>query len=325
MASRKATLTVIRSPGRHTGPFEDSNTERSPGERHSYTPIDRVTRLSSEVNIHTRLGALLFSCLILSTKLVAADWPQFRGPGGQGHAGAIGLPLTWSETENVTWKLAVPGRGWSSPVILCDQIWMTTARETAVSAEEARTKLAGNTRAETMTVASHVSLDVICVEAASGELLHELTLFDVEDPPPIESFNSYASPTPVVEPGRLYCDFGGFGTACIDTETGKVLWKRQLSVDHQVGPGSSPILDNGLLILVRDGVDSQYITALDTLTGQTVWKSDRPPFETTSGYMKKAFSTPLVIESQGRRQMVVPGARWCVSYNPTTGDPIWRV
>jgi outer membrane protein assembly factor BamB len=129
----------------------------------------------------------------------------------------------------------------------------------------------------------------------------------------------------VAEAGRLYCDFGSMGTSCIDTETGKVLWKRRLVVDHQVGPGSSPILNGDLLVLVRDGCEQQYVTALDKHSGRTVWRTDRPPIETSYTPYKKAFSTPLVVEAAGRRQMVVPGAKWIVSYEPDSGKPLWRV
>jgi outer membrane protein assembly factor BamB len=112
---------------------------------------------------------------------------------------------------------------------------------------------------------------------------------------------------------------------CLDSQTGKVLWKRQLLVDHQVGPGSSPVLYKDWLILVRDGRDAQYVAALDKQTGKVAWKTNRPKLEATVGNYKKSFSTPLVIEADGRTQMVVPGAEWVVSYDPATGKELWRV
>ncbi|MBN2477367.1 MAG: PQQ-binding-like beta-propeller repeat protein [Pirellulales bacterium] len=254
---------------------------------------------------------------------VADDWPQFRGPGGQGHAAATGLPLHFSESENVAWKVPVVGRGFSSPVVLGDQIWMTTAHEEAASAEEAERRTEGNRIADLLEVDRRVLLEALCYDRAGGKLLSRVTLFDVEDPDPIQAFNSYASPTPVIEPGRLYCDFGTNGTACLDTATGEVVWRRRLRLDHQVGPGSSPVLHEDLLVLVRDGCDAQYVTALDKRTGQTVWKTERPPIEAAYLPYRKAFSTPLVIETGGSRQVVVPGAKWVVSYEPATGRPIW--
>ena len=273
-----------------------------------------------------RLGlfVLLMSGTVVRTAAAADDWPQFRGPGGEGHSPAVGLPLSWSETENVAWKVAVPGRGWSSPVVLGNHIWMTTALETAATAEEKKQRLAGKKHAETLQVAAAVSLRAICIRRDSGEPARDVELFRIDEPAEIHQLNSYASPTPVLEPGRLYCDFGTCGTACVDCATGKVLWKRRLPIDHQVGPGSSPILHEELLILVRDGCDQQYITAVDKRTGQTVWRTDRPPMDTDDEF-KKAFSTPLVFRSNGKRQMIVPGAEWIVSYDPATGEQIWRV
>ena len=136
--------------------------------------------------------------------------------------------------------------------------------------------------------------------------------------------NSYATPTPIVEPGRVYCDFGTYNTVCTNSDTGEILWKRRLPVEHQVGPGSSPVLFDDLLVLVRDGCDVQYVIALDKRTGKTIWKTDRPTIDLDNEF-KKAFSTPLLVEHNGHRQMIVPGAKWVVSYDPATGKPIWRV
>ena len=260
------------------------------------------------------LGMVVFAA---ATVLRADDWPQFRGPTGDGMAVATNLPLTWSPTQHVTWKVPVPGRGRSSPVILGDRIWLTTAIETGL-----RTYAEGP---DQLQQAERVVIGVICLDRATGKQLYQADLFPVEHPAPVNLLNSYATPTPVVEPGRLYCDFGTFGTACLDSDTGQVLWKRQLSLDHHQGPGSSPILDKNLLILVRDGRDQQYVTALNKQTGETAWKTDRPPISSPIREYRKSFSTPLVFEAAGRRQMVVPGAQWLVAYEPETGKEIWRV
>jgi hypothetical protein len=252
-----------------------------------------------------------------ATALPAEDWPQFRGPTGDGLAAATHLPLTWSPTRNVAWKAPVPGRGRSSPVLLGDRIWLTTAIETGL-----RTFAEGPDR---MQQAERVAIGVICLERATGKPLYHVELFPVDNPTPVNLLNSYATPTPVVEPGRLYCDFGTFGTACLDSATGRVLWKRQLPLDHHHGPGSSPVLYRDLLILVRDGRDKQYVAALNKQTGETVWKTDRPPIKASNPEFRKSFSTPLIFEAGGRDQVVVPGAQWLVSYEPGTGKEIWRV
>ncbi len=290
------------------------------------------------VTISFRIGAGILICINLSAEprvaivadqqksdpLLSAnqaqspdDWPQFRGPTGNGISLATNVPLTWSPTQNVKWKSAVPGRGRSSPVLLGERIWLTTAVETNV-----RTFAAGPDR---MQQAERVVIGVACLERATGKQLYYKELFRVDHPPAINALNSYATPTPVVESGRLYCDFGTFGTACLDSDSGEVRWKRQLPLEHYQGPGSSPALYRNLLILVRDGTDQQYITALNKETGETVWKSDRPPFRTPVRMFRKSFSTPLVFEADGRVQMVVPGAQWFVSYEPETGKEIWRV
>ena len=262
----------------------------------------------------------------VSAPTASADWPQFRGPDGQGHSTVAGLPLAWSETENVAWKVPVEGRAWSSPVILGDEIWMTTALPTAATAEEAKQKIDGLPfPAPNSDVASGVTLKAVCVDRNTGKLLKSVTLFEFDEVLQICAVNSFASPTPVIEPGRLYCDFGTMGTACLDTKTGKALWKCRLPVEHQVGPGSSPILHGDLLVLVRDGCDMQYVAALDKNTGKTVWKTDRPPIDTDYTPYKKAFSTPLVIGSAGAQQMIVLGSKWIVSYAPDSGKPIWQV
>lgn len=265
--------------------------------------------------------------LLLGTRAWAGDdWPQFRGPGGDGHSNATAVPLAWGEEQSVVWKTPIEGRGWSSPVVMGDQIWLTTAIETAASSGEIKKRVSQlDWSVPSPYVASKVTLKAICVERTSGRLIHDVTLFELDEPPVICSVNSYASPTPVVEPGRLYCDFGSMGTACIDTRTGDVVWQRHLPIEHQVGPGSSPIIYGDTLILVRDGCDQQYICALDKKTGQTVWKTDRPPIKTASLPYRKAFSTPLVVTIDSAEQMIVPGAQWMVSYEPAGGKELWRV
>jgi outer membrane protein assembly factor BamB len=270
-------------------------------------------------------NTLLLLPLLACATVASDDWPQFRGPDGQGHSGATGLPLDWSETENVAWKTPVEGCGWSSPVVIGEQVWMTTAVPTLATPAEAERHLASLPVAvPNSDVARSITLKAVCLDRDTGRLLRSVTLFEIGEPLQICSVNSFASPTPVGEPGRLYCDFGTMGTACLDTASGEILWKRQLAVEHQVGPGSSPILHGEKLVLVRDGCDVQYVTALNKATGETVWKTDRPAIPTDYTPYKKAFSTPLVITSTGTEQMIVPGSKWICSYDPGTGNQLWQ-
>ena len=126
------------------------------------------------------------------------QWPQFRGPNGDGVSPATGLPLTWSETENIRWKTPIHGRAWSSPVILGNQVWMTTATPDGKE------------------------LFAVAVAKDTGKIVFDLKLFDVPKPQFAHAFNSYASPTPAIEPGRVYVTFGSPGTAALETATGKV-------------------------------------------------------------------------------------------------------
>ena len=255
---------------------------------------------------------------LLSATTGAGDWSQFRGPDGNGVAPATANPpIQWSESKNIQWKTAVTGCGRSSPIILGDRIWLTTADPKEVK----RTRIGP----DDMQVAQHVSFHVLCLDRTDGKRLWQVTVFNLERPAPVHWLNSWATPTPVLEAGRLYCDFGTYGTVCVDAETGKILWKQHLPLDHQVGPGSSPVLFQDLLILVRDGRDAQYVAAIRKDTGQPVWKTDRPPLTARDNAAKKSFSTPLVIHHNGRTQMIVPGAQWVVAYDPASGKEVWRV
>ncbi|MCX6903896.1 MAG: PQQ-binding-like beta-propeller repeat protein [Verrucomicrobia bacterium] len=258
----------------------------------------------------------VFAGMVCGGEPASQDWPQFRGPRGDSVASDANPPIQWSETNNIAWKAALPGRGRSSPVVLGQRLWLTTALEQDVH----RTRIGP----DDMQTAAHVTLKALCLDRANGRILWETLLFDVDQPDPVHWLNSWATPTPVVEPGRVYCEFGTFGTACLEAETGKVLWKKRLALDHQVGPGSSPMLYRNLLILVRDGRDAQFVAALDKNTGEIAWKTPRPPLKSSSGNLKKSFCSPLLFESGGRNQMVVPGPQWVVSYEPASGKEFWR-
>ena len=232
----------------------------------------------------------------------AENWPQFLGPSGDADAGDVELPIEWSETKNVVWKTPIPGRAWSSPVVWGDQIWFTDASEDGHE------------------------MYVMCLDKETGKVLHRMLLFTPEELQEMHSLNSFASPTPVIEEGRVYVNFGTYGVACLDTATGEVLWKRtDVNCDHFRGPGSSPILFEDLLIYPMDGIDVQYVIALDKATGETVWKTPRSTdFEGADPDFRKAYSTPTVIEVDGSRQMVCTGARASMAYDPRTGKEIWK-
>lgn len=246
--------------------------------------------------------ASLAVLLIPVTLPAAENWPQFRGPTGQGHSDATDLPVEWSESQGVTWQTSIPGEGHSSPVIWGDQVWMTTATD------EGR------------------SLRAVCVDKNDGRIVHDVELFRVGELEPKNELNSYASPTPVIEAGRVYVAFGTYGTACVDTASGKPVWRHQeLKLDHQEGPGSSPILHGDLLIVNCDGRDVQYVAALHKDTGKLAWRADRTAdYGNKPNDLKKAFSVPLAIEAGGRRQLVSVGASRVAAYDPAAGTELWH-
>lgn len=239
------------------------------------------------------------------------NWNQFRGPDGDGVSLADRLPVKWSETQNVKWKIPVPGKAWSSPVIWGNQVWVSSADEDGKR------------------------LYAYCFDVNTGKTIFDMKLFDVEKPQAIHKFNSYASPTPVIEEGRIYITFGAAGTACVDTKSGKVLWtRRDLECNHYRGAGSSPILYKDLLIMHFDGSDVQYLVALDKTSGKTVWKVNRTiDFKdlgadgkpVSEGDFRKAFATPHVAEINGAPILISQGSKAIYAYNPLTGEEIWRV
>ncbi len=267
-----------------------------------------------------RFVYLFFALSFAASALAEPNWPSFRGPTGQGVTPDESLPMTWSESQNVAWKTPIAGRGWSSPVIWNDEVWMTTAVEQP-STEGPSTSASDSGDA----TGPSLSLRAICVDRFSGEVNHDIELFRIAKSDKIHAMNSYASPTPVIEQGRLYCHFGTYGTTCLDTVSGEKIWERHIAVQHGVGPGSSPIVWRDKLILVCDGMESQYVMALNKQTGEVAWRTDRPPLKGVNGDVHKAFCTPLAIEWNGVPQLLIPGAQWFVSYAPDTGKTLWQI
>jgi outer membrane protein assembly factor BamB len=245
-------------------------------------------------------GRLVLAALLVTVPVAAEDWPQFRGPTGQGHSSESGLPIEWSETSNIVWKTRVPGAGWSSPVVAGGRVWLTTTEPSA-------------------TGRGALSLRALAFDAVSGGELVNVEVFRISSPRPRHQKNSPASPTPIVDGDRVYVHFGADGTAALDPK-GKVLWTTRLPYESQHGNGGSPVLYRDLLIVSCDGNGGDaYVAALDTATGKIRWKTDRRlPAD-------QAYSTPLVIRVGERDQVVSTGAYRAAAYDPLTGREIWRV
>jgi len=227
-----------------------------------------------------RVMTLLFLAASPRSGAAADNWPELRGAERNGNAPGARIPLTWSETNHIAWKVPVHDLGWSSPVVFDQQIWLTTATENGSR------------------------MFAVGLDAETGRVVHDVKVFDTPEVEHIANVNSYASPTPAIESGRVYVHFGTYGTACVDTGDGRILWsRRDLKCDHHEGPGASLLLDGDRLYIPVDGRDVQYLIALDKATGRTVWKTERSvdysPFPVNC---RKAFCTPIVIDAAGRRQ-----------------------
>ena len=249
-------------------------------------------------------------CAVALPSFAAENWPQFRGPDGDGRSDAKGLPVEFGEGVKVKWKAETHGKAWSSPVIFGNQIWITTATEDGKE------------------------LGVMAFDKTTGDVLHDKVLFTVETPQFCHKFNSYASPTPVIEAGRLYVSFGAPAIACLDTKTCAVLWERRdFECNHYRGAGSSPVIWKDLMFYPFDGSDHQFIVALDKKTGKTVWEVKRSvdykdiqadgTIE-ADGDWRKAFATPHVTEWQGKPLLISSGAKAHYAYEPATGKEVWR-
>lgn len=243
------------------------------------------------------LGVVLW-LTATSAVFAADDWPEFRGPTGQGHAPDATIPLEWSEADNVVWKSAVPGRGWSSPVIGDGRIWITTSIDEAGSG----------------------SLRLLAYDIETGHEIINTEVFRVDDTDAPNPKNSLASPSAVIDPTgeRVYVHFGAYGTAAMTTD-GEVVWSTRFPYISQHGNGGSPIVHNDLLVLNIDGYDTAYVVAVDSQTGEERWRATRP------NPVSQAYSTPLVIRVGDNNQIVSVAAFRTTAHNPSTGEEIWSV
>jgi outer membrane protein assembly factor BamB len=223
------------------------------------------------------------------------EWPDFRGPDGQGHSEARNLPIAWSEQTNIAWKTAVPGAGWSTPILAHGRIWMTTA----VDGRES-------------------SLRVVALDEQTGREVVNTEVFKVRNGGEVNPKNNRASPSAVADDERIYVHFGAEGTAAL-TVAGDIVWKARFTYESQHGAGGSPIVFGDLLIINCDGGDNAFVVALDKRTGKVRWRTSRRyPYA-------QAYSTPLAIRANDRDQIVSVGAFRAVAYDPTNGKEIWRV
>ena len=248
-----------------------------------------------------------FGCLVIATLLcnaaAADDWPQFRGPTGDGHSDASNVPIRWSSTENVKWKTAIPGSGWSSPILKSGRAYLTTATEDDKSAS--------------------ISLRAVCIDTGNGHIVWNVEVFrpSRSNAEQLHTKNSLASSTAVVEGDRLYVHFGHMGTAALDLQ-GNIVWRQDDVTYRPVhGNGGSPALVDDVIVFSCDAASDPFVAARDKTTGEVRWRTPR----NTAARQKFSFSTPLVIELGGHRQIISAGSGFVGAYEPKSGREIWRV
>lgn len=264
--------------------------------------INRITRTNGAIIVLAFL-----SSFILPSSSFAESWPEFRGPTKDGHSTATGLPVEWGPEKNVVWKAELPGKAWSSPIVIGDRIYLTNAVGEKDSTDPHDT----------------FSLRVTALDAASGKVIWDTEVFKVEQPHTfgVHGKNSYASPTPVCENGRIYAHFGHFGIACVD-EKGSIIWKNNRIIYKPVhGNGGCPVIVDDLVIFHCDAEIDPFIIALDKGTGEMRWKKSR----VTDAKKTFSFCTPLLIEVNGVKQLISPSSNVVTALNPADGSEIWHV
>jgi outer membrane protein assembly factor BamB len=232
------------------------------------------------------------------------NWTQFRGSNLDGKAPGQNPPTHWTPDSNIVWKTEIPGEGWSSPVLLNKQIWLSTATNEGKE------------------------LSAVCIDKANGKIIRNILLFKPDSVFGKHAVNSYATPTPCVEDGFVYVNFGQYGTACVETVSGKIVWTRtDLVCNHVQGPGSSPMVYKNMLILHFEGVDKMFIVALDKTNGKTLWMAERPAelYVPLLEIGKKAYITPIVINVKGRDLLISNGSAVCIAYDISSGKEVWRI
>jgi outer membrane protein assembly factor BamB len=274
------------------------------------------------------IGGMLSLIALTTVALVAgsadsdpAHWPQWRGPFFNGVA-RTGAPVEFSDTKNIKWKVAIPGRGFSTPVIWGDRIFLTTAAPTGKVTEPSPTEQARNppSRYGGAEAGEEHRFIVMCLDKKTGKTLWE-RVAKVATPHEghHREYGSFASNSPVTDGRHLYASFGSRGIYCYDLD-GKLVWEKDLGVKmktrRQFGEGAAPALHGNLLIHPFDQESDSFVVALDKRDGKEVWRVNRD--EVTS------WSTPLITDVKGKKQVVISATNKVRAYEPETGKLIWE-
>lgn len=242
-----------------------------------------------------------------------ADWPAWRGD-GSGVAAEQDVPVQWSEGENLRWSTAVPGYGWSSPVIAGDRVFLTSA--IAENQAPPQRKGPGGGEAAPQKV---FRWEVHCLDRESGKILWTQVAAEHEPITGNHVSNTYASETPVTDGERVYAYFGMNGVFCYDL-TGHLLWSRDLGAYRTFanwGSSSSPAFDGERLFVLCDNEERSFLVALDPKTGKDLWRIARRE--------RSTWSTPILWRNSRRTELVCMGSDYIRAYDPQSGDELWRL
>jgi len=265
------------------------------------------------------LRGLIFAVVLFVTHGVSAQvpWPQFRGPGGRG-VGMDGanLPQRWSATENVAWQRDLPGRGWSSPVVAGNKVFVTSVINTGESEEPKKGLYFGGERLKPPE--SIHQWMVYALNLETGEVLWERKVHEGIPESTIHIKSSFAAETPVTDGQRLYCCFGNLGIFALDLD-GNELWTYRLEPKKTRfgwGAAASPVLHSGRLYFVSDNEEDSYLLSLDAISGEVVWRTPRDE--------KSNWSTPYVWDNSARTEIVTAGTGMVRSYD-LDGQLLWTL
>ena len=268
----------------------------------------------------TRLLVLLVF-LSVSSLVIAEEAPTFRGSGGAGVAKQA-LPTSWGENENIAWSIEVSGGAWSSPIVVGEKVFLTSA----VSEEFKKPKGFG---AGVQSMGSFyssrppqkpMSFDVICLELQGGKELWRTQVVAKTPKYKIHPSNSYATESPASDGNHVFVYFAGVGeVACLDM-AGKVVWQRNLGAyktGNDFGTGSSPTLHDGKLFVQCDNEQNSFVVALDAESGEEIWKQKREA--------RTSWSSPVIWQNKVRTELIVCGSNGVVSYDPSSGKKNWHL
>lgn len=261
------------------------------------------------------ISATMLMVSQLSLRAADSNWPSFRGADSRGVSENPGLPTKWSATENVEWKTDLPGRGWSSPVVWGDRVFLTTVVNTGQSENPKKGLYFGGDRPKPPE-SEHLWL-VYCLDLKSGKILWKKQVHAGKPQSAIHIKSSFASETPVTDGERLYVYFGQVGLFCFDLD-GNSIWEKRLK-PHMTrngwGTASSPVLHDGRLYLVNDNDEDSYLLAINSATGKEIWRKPRDE--------KSNWATPYVWKTKDRVEIVTPGTGQVRSYD-LEGNLLWH-